>query len=273
MRMACLIIAQMFVWAGFSELSVGQGGSSEEKPHNDCRSTVVKIFEPEYLPKMVSDNPPDQPLAPFRPGEMPKTLAVLNSGRHVIDFIKNSYRNGKPHIDFQGQKIAAPIGAKWDDDVVFKLKKREIPGNSTLRGSVDIQNFEDLPPAQVYEEFFNNARKQGYQPLDPKGYFCISATGNQPHLTQELPDIIGYSVMSFSYPGMGEMFFVEGVIKAIFVTVSPSHSNAYSGAYLIVDTPAANDITVPIWEEPAHNDTSNVWIKRINTDHRVMHSE
>jgi hypothetical protein len=264
MGLACLIIAQIFVWAGFSELSVGQGGSSEEKPHNDCRSTVVKIFEPEYLPKMVSDNLPDQPLAPFRPGEMPKTLAVLNSGRHVIDFIKNSYRNGKPHIDFQGQKIAAPIGAKWDDDnIVFKLKKREIPDSSILTGSVAIQKFEDFPPDHVFEEFFNKARRQGYQPLDPKGYFSIIATGNQPHLTQELPDVIGYSVMSFSYPGMGEMFFVEGVIKAIFVTVSPSHGNTYKGAYLIVDTPAANDVTIPLSEEPAHNNTSNVWIKKM----------
>ncbi|MBK7843290.1 MAG: hypothetical protein IPJ71_06265 [Bdellovibrionales bacterium] len=122
-----------------------------------------------------------------------------------------------------------------------------------------IQKFEDFPPDHVFEEFFNRARERGYQPLDPDAHFSILIARNRPHITQELPDIIGYSVMSFSYPGMGEMFFVEGVIKAIFVTVSQAGS--YTGAYLIVDTPAADNITVPIWEEPAHNNTSNVWIK------------
>ncbi len=69
--------------------------------------------------------------------------------------------------------------------------------------SVAIQKFEDFPRDYVYENFFNKAKKQGYQPLDSNGYFSIIATGNQPHITQELPDIIGYSVMCCSYPGMG----------------------------------------------------------------------
>lgn len=255
----------MLVWTGFSELSMGQVKDfAEDSQKKDCRSALVKIHEPEaeYLPKKsVSDKPSGQALAPSSAGERStSTPAVQWSGRDFIDFMKYSYRNGTSYINFQGQEIAAPIGAKWDEDnIVFKLKKRKTAVNSILQGFVGIQKFEDFPPDHVFEEFFNRARERGYQPLDPDAHFSTLIARKRPHINQELPDIIGYSVMSFSYPGMGEMFFVEGVIKAIFVTVSQAQT--YTGAYLIVDTPAADNITVPLWEEPAHNNTSNVWIK------------